>query len=100
MTTVKMAELGDNLGSRADGKIMREKIERLLAKNQNEKIIVDFGGLNMTAHSFIDESIGKLIAEYGLDFIKSKMTLKNANEFVAMILKCVISGRSVRPHVA
>jgi len=94
MATIRIVELGNHLGTRAHGKVARKMIEDLLAKNLDEKIIIDFEGVKMTDHSFIDESIGKLITKYGLDFIKSKIALRNSNKFVTMILKVVIRGRS------
>jgi len=97
MATVRIIEMGDNLGTRDDGKIARKKIETLLAQDLSDKIVIDFAGVKMTSHSFIDESIGKLIEEHGLDFIKSKMTLKNGNEFVTLVLRAVIRSRSAKP---
>ena len=77
------------LGSRESGLILRQKIEEELLKN--DTVIIDFTGIELTTQGFIDEVIGVLVREKGLEFVKRHIKIKNASEFIKLIIKFVLS---------
>lgn len=90
MHVVKFCEVGRVLGTRAAGKKIREKI---ISMFDNDKIVLDFSEVDIISNSFADECIGKMIAEYGIEFVKSKTTFKNVNNETVIVIKKVISDR-------
>lgn len=70
--------------SRIDGYDIFIKIKVLkYYRNDNEKIILDFNGIEEVSLSFIKECIGKLIEEDGIDKVATYLALDNVqNEFM------------------
>lgn len=59
------------------GQKLREKLLPLI-KN-NDKVVLDFTGVNVVSNSFADECIAKLLLEMPLDKLKSHTTFKGLN---------------------
>ena len=79
----------DMLSTRESGAILRDEIRKHI--ENNIPVILDFEGINMITQSFADEIVGIFIREYGVNFAKSRIKIKNANELVKTIIKFVIS---------
>ncbi len=91
MSIIKVNEQGTNLGTRLDGKVIREKIMREIERG--EKVFLDFSDVELVAGSFVDECLGILITEQGFDYVKNKISIKNSNASVTIVLKEVMKNR-------
>ena len=74
MVTFCFREYGENLGTRPLGKRVREQLMPLL--EQDERIVLDFTGVNVVSNSFADECIAKLLLTSEL---KSRTTFRGLN---------------------
>ncbi|ACN98218.1 hypothetical protein SULAZ_0390 [Sulfurihydrogenibium azorense Az-Fu1] len=91
MVVIKVKEIfnQDMLGSRENGLILRQKVEEELSRSSI--VVIDFEGIDLTTQGFVDEFIGVLIREKGLDFVREHIKIKNASDFVKLIIQLVIS---------
>ena len=72
-------DFGENLGTRMLGNDVREKLLPLILNN--EKVVLDFQGVDVVSNSFADECIAKLLLYMSFEELKSKTTFKNVNDF-------------------
>jgi len=89
---IKLRELFpelDSLTARETGVIVRKMMEELLEKNV--KIILDFEGIELITQGFGDEIVGVFVRKNGVDFVKNKIKVINANNFIRGTLNWVIS---------
>ena len=77
MVTFSFREYGENLGTRPLGKRVREQLMPLL--EQDERIVLDFTGVNVVSNSFADECIAKLLLTMPLAELKSRTTFRGLN---------------------
>ena len=77
MVTFNFREYGENLGTRPLGKRVREQLMPLL--EQDERIVLDFTGVNVVSNSFADECIAKLLLTMPLSELKSRTTFRGLN---------------------
>ena len=77
MVTFSFREYGENLGTRPLGKRIREQLMLLL--EQDERIVLDFTGVNVVSNSFADECIAKLLLTMPLSELKSRTTFRGLN---------------------
>ena len=77
MVTFSFRGFGENLGTSPLGKRVREQLLPLL--QGNEKVILDFTGVNVVSNSFADECIAKLLLEMPLAELKSRTTFQGLN---------------------
>ncbi len=77
MVTFSFREYGENLGTRPLGKYVREQLMPLL--EQDERIVLDFTGVNVVSNSFADECIAKLLLTMPLSELKSRTTFRGLN---------------------
>lgn len=77
MVTFSFRDFGENLGTRPLGKRVREQLLPLLA--QNERVVLDFTGVNVVSNSFADECIAKLLLTMPLADLKSRTTFRGLN---------------------
>ena len=69
MVEFKFIEYGTDFGTRDMGQKLREKLLPLI--NGEEKVVLDFTGVNVVSNSFADECIAKLLLEMPLSELKS-----------------------------
>lgn len=81
MTQFKFVEYGENLGTRQLGSRVRNLLLPLVSENENEKVVLDFSGVNVVSNSFADECLGKLLLYMSLEELKKKTTFVNVNDF-------------------
>lgn len=77
MVTFSFKEFGENLGTRPLGKRVREQLLPLL--EQNERVVLDFTGVNVVSNSFADECIAKLLLVMPLAELKKRTTFQGLN---------------------
>ena len=77
MVTFNFREYGENLGTRPLGKRVRENLLPVI--EQNERVVLDFTGVNVVSNSFADECIAKLLLVMSLSELKSKTTFRGLN---------------------
>lgn len=77
MVTFSFREYGENLGTRPLGKMVREQLMPLL--EQDERVVLDFTGVNVVSNSFADECIAKLLLTMPLSELKSHTTFRGLN---------------------
>ena len=77
MVTLSFIEYGENLGTRPLGKVVREKLMSLI--EQNDRVVLDFTGVNVVSNSFADECIAKLLLTMPLAVLKTRTTFRGLN---------------------
>lgn len=87
MVTFNFIEFGENLGTRPLGKRVREQLLPLLEKN--ERVVLDFTGVNVVSNSFADECIAKLLLTMPLSELKSRTTFRGLNPIAS---ECVLTA--------
>lgn len=81
MVTFNFREYGENLGTRPLGKRVREQLLPLI--EQNERVVLDFTGVNVVSNSFADECIAKLLLTMSLAELKSRTTFRGLNSIAS-----------------
>lgn len=77
MVEFKFAQYGENFGTRDMGaKIRKELLAQL---EGDERIVLDFTGVNVVTNSFADECIAKLLLDMPLEELKKKTTFRGLN---------------------
>lgn len=77
MVEFKFSDFGTNFGTRDMGARIRQQLRPLL--DGDEKVILDFSGVNVVTNSFADECIAKLLLEMSLDNLKRHTTFRGLN---------------------
>lgn len=91
MVTFKFNEFGTNLGTRQLGVAAREKLLPLL--NGDERVILDFTGVDVVSNSFADECIAKLLLEMELSELKKRTTFRGLNQIAANSILIALQRR-------
>ncbi len=79
MNIFKFNQFGQNLGTRLLGEEAREKLMPFL--QGDEKVVLDFEGVDVVSNSFADECLAKLLLNMSLDELKQKTTFRGLNDF-------------------
>ena len=77
MVIFSFRKYGENLGTRPLGKRVREQLLPMI--EQNERVVLDFTGVNVVSNSFADECIAKLLLTMPLSDLKSRTTFRGLN---------------------
>ena len=77
MVEFKFIEYGTDFGTRDMGQKIRNQLLPLI--NSNEKVVLDFTGVNVMSNSFADECIAKLLLEMPLSELKRRRTVRGLN---------------------
>lgn len=77
MVTFSFKEYGENLGTRPLGKRVREDLLPMI--EQNDRVVLDFTGVNVVSNSFADECIAKLLLSMPLADLKARTTFRGLN---------------------
>ena len=81
MVTFSFREFGENLGTRQLGQQAREKLMPLL--EGNERVVLDFTGVDVVSNSFADECIAKLLLTMPLAELKARTTFRGLNRLAS-----------------
>lgn len=79
MTTFKFNEIGVNLGTRMLGAEVQKQLLPLI--QGDEKVILDFEGVDVVSNSFADECLAKLLLIMPLEELKRRTTFRGLNDF-------------------
>ena len=77
MVEFKFVDYGTDFGSSYLGQKLREKLLPLI--KGEEKVVLDFTGVNVVSNSFADECIAKLLMEMPLAELKQRTTFRGLN---------------------
>ncbi len=77
MVTFSFKEYGENLGTRPLGKRVRESLQLVI--EQNDRVVLDFTGVDVVSNSFADECIAKLLLVMPLAELKKRTTFRGLN---------------------
>ena len=77
MVEFKFIEYGTDFGTRDMGQKLRQELLPLI--KGNDKVVLDFTGVNVVSNSFADECIAKLLLEMPLAELKQHTTFKGLN---------------------
>ncbi|MCR4699538.1 MAG: STAS-like domain-containing protein [Bacteroidaceae bacterium] len=77
MVEFKFSQFGTNFCSSDMGAKIRQQLRPLL--DNDEKVVLDFTGVNVVTNSFADECIAKLLLEMPLDDLKKHTTFRGLN---------------------
>lgn len=79
MITFEFAAINENLGIRQLGEKVRSQLLNLI--KENDKVVLDFSGVNVVSNSFADECLAKMFLTMSLDELKQRTTFRGLNEF-------------------
>lgn len=79
MITFKFVTINENLGTRQLGEKVRFQLLDLM--QENDKVVLDFSGVNVVSNSFADECLAKLLLIMSLEELKQRTTFRGLNEF-------------------
>lgn len=82
---------GDNIYTRADGKILYDVIEEALKKS--DKVIVHFNDREIASESFLDEAIVEHYFRHTLDDIKNRLILRGVTKPDQLLLATIFEYR-------
>ncbi len=94
MVTFRFVDFGQDLGTRQVGAEARMKLRPLLVGE--ERVILDFTGVDVVTNSFADECIAKLLVEFPLEELKRRTTFRGLN---SMATKSVLGALQRRQSV-
>ena len=77
MVTFCFADYDTDFGTREMGARLREKLLPLI--KSDERVVLDFTGVNVVSNSFADECIAKLLLEMPLEELKKRTTFRGLN---------------------
>lgn len=78
MITFKFNQFGVNLGTRLLGAEAQKQLLPLI--QGNEKVILDFEGVDVVSNSFADECLAKLLLIMPLEELKQRTTFRGLND--------------------
>lgn len=93
MVTFSFREYGENLGTRPLGQRVREQLMPLL--EQEERVVLDFTGVNVVSNSFADECIAKLLLTMPLSELKSRTTFRGLNPIASASVLTALQRRHI-----
>ena len=82
----------EHTGSRRPATHLRRKIHTLLAES-TEPLTLDFGGITRASSSFLDELLGRLVKEMGVEEFQKRVKVINASPQLAAMANVVIQQR-------
>jgi len=97
MIILQFIKYGEYLGTRQLGESVSEQLWPLI--QGNEKVCLDFEGVDVVSNSFADECIAKLLLLMSLDELKQRTTFRGLNDFarknIALALKRRLQAATV-----
>jgi len=81
--------------TRAQGVRVRAKLETLVnGLAQDDRLVIDFEGVQVMTPSFADECFGKLAQGMGFATFRQRITLIGANETNRILVNAILAERS------
>lgn len=79
MATFRFVTIGENLGTRMLGEKVRNMLLPMI--QGDEKVVLDFEGVDVVSNSFADECLAKLLLVMPLEELKKRTTFRGLNDF-------------------
>ena len=89
----KFSDIGENLGTRILGEKVRNQLLPLIMSN--DKVVLDFSGVNVVSNSFADECLAKLLFSMSFDELKQRTTFVSVNDFARKNIAIAFKRRLV-----
>ena len=90
MVEFKFIEYGTDFGTTDMGMKLREKLLPLI--KENDKVVLDFTGVNVVSNSFADECIAKLLLDMPLSELKQHTTFRGLNPMAERSVLVALQG--------
>lgn len=84
VATINFNEIGTSLGTGSLGSKTRDIIVEKI--QTNDKVFLDFEGVDVVTNSFADECFRKLRETISTEIFKSKIAFLNTNDFVQRVI--------------
>lgn len=98
MITFHFRDFGEHLGTRQLGLKVREQLWPLI--QGDEKVCLDFEGVDVVSNSFADECIAKLLHSMTLEELKQHTTFSGLNDFARKNIALALKRRMQSLEVA
>lgn len=82
--TIQFSEIGTSLGTRDLGAKLRVSIQQEIEKN--DKVFLDFQGVDVVTNSFANECFGKLREDISTEIFRNKVAFINTNDFIQRVI--------------
>jgi hypothetical protein len=89
---IKMKDFGETLGTRGLGERVREKVLAELRSDENMRVVLDFGGVQVMTQSFGDELFRKLLVDVGPEQA-SRIGFSQVTDDVRAVLRYSLTTR-------
>ena len=93
MTTFTFKDYGEQLGTRVLGAQVRQDLLSVMEKDN--KVVLDFSGVDVVANAFADECIAKLLLTMTLAELKSRTTFAGLNDMARMNIALALKRRQL-----
>jgi len=93
MVTFEFIQFGKDLGTRQLGEKVRSVLRPLL--DTEDKVVLDFTGVNVVSNSFADECIAKLLLEIPLEELKKHTTFRGLNPIAHTCVLAALQRRNL-----
>lgn len=96
MTNIKIKDITRNslAVSAADGDVVYDKIVETFDKE--EKVVLDFEGIELTITAFMNAAIGKLYGKYPTETIRERLDIVNLQNEEKQLLRIVVERAKMR----
>lgn len=92
---VKVINVKDTIKNNLDHEDGSRLYHAIKSSIKDDKIVLDFSDVEIVTSSFLNTSFRILTAEYGYDFLKEHLQIKNTNSSINRMIKdCVDSVRN------
>ena len=98
MVTFKFNQFGENLGTRMLGVDVRNQLLPLI--EGDEKVVLDFEGVDVVSNSFADECLAQLLLTMSLDDLKQRTTFRGLNDFAKKNIALAFKRRMLSAETA
>ena len=98
MITFRFRDFGEHLGTRQLGEKVRNQLWPLI--QGQEKVCLDFEGVDVVSNSFADECIAKILLTMSLDDLKQRTTFSGLNDFARKNIALALKRRMQAAGVA
>ena len=82
--TIQFSEIGTSIGTRDLGAKLRVSIQQEIEKN--DKVYLDFQGVDVVTNSFANECFGKLREDISTEIFRNKVAFINTNDFIQRVI--------------
>lgn len=89
---VQVIQECEHTGGRRPARALRRKLMTLLP-DMDRPLVLDFSGVTSASSSFLDELLGRMVAELGVDKFKQQVSVQNVNPQVSAMANVVIKQR-------